>query len=208
LDQDTIVFFTGDNGGYDRFASKSQPGGFFGPNVDPKTGDKFRGSKGNLYEGGLRIPFIVRWPRKIAGGQVSDFVFYHPDVYPTLAELAGLKSPPEVDGISILPTILGTQAVGRPQSIHPYLYWEHRNEVAVRVGDWKGIRPKPGANWELYDLATDPTESTNLAKDHPDWIAKMKGYAAESHVPLRAGEYRDRALHERDREAKGGTVGE
>ena len=75
LNKDTIVFFTGDNGGQDRFRSPKHPRGFFGPNVNPKNGAEFRGGKGNLFEGGLRIPYLVRWPSKIKPGQVTFFRF-------------------------------------------------------------------------------------------------------------------------------------
>ena len=205
LEDNTIVFFTGDNGGQDRFKSKQHPRGFFGPNVNPKTGVAFRGGKGNLYEGGLRIPFIVRWPGKIAKNQVSDLLCYQADVFPTLAELAGASVPKEVDGLSILPTILGEKAVGREQEQHEHLYWEHRNQVAIRIGSWKGIQPKKGADWELYDLSTDLSESKDLAGAHADLIQKMQEIAKVSHTPLRPGQYKDRTLHERDRAAKYGA---
>ena len=93
LEDNTIVFFTGDNGGQDRFKSKAHPRGYFGPNVNPETGIEFRAGKGSLYEGGLRIPFLVRWPGKIQSGRVSDLVFYQPDILPTLADLARATSP-------------------------------------------------------------------------------------------------------------------
>ncbi len=112
LEENSIVFFTGDNGGQDRFASEQHPRGYFGPNVNPQTGVEFRGGKGNLYEGGLRIPFIVRWPGRIEAGRVSDLVFYQPDVLPTLAELTSATPPTEIDGLSILPELLGTAATG------------------------------------------------------------------------------------------------
>src|SRR5690606_4174714 len=89
LTDNTIVFFTGDNGGQDRFSSKAHPRGYFGPNVNPRSGEEFRGGKGNLYEGGLRIPFLVRWPNKIEAGRVSDLLCNQCDVLPTLVELCG-----------------------------------------------------------------------------------------------------------------------
>ena len=142
LEDNTIVFFTGDNGGQDRFRTPQHPRGYFGPNVHPKTGVEFRGGKGNLYEGGLRIPFIVRWPGKIRPGQVSDLLFYQPDVLPTLAALAGAKTPAETDGLSILPELIGSEAAGRKQQEHEFLYWEYGSQVAVRSGNWKAIQPK------------------------------------------------------------------
>ena len=206
LEDNTIVFFTGDNGGQDRFKSKKHPRGFFGPNVNPKTGVAFRGGKGNLYEGGLRIPFIVRWPGRIAENQVSDLLCYQADVFPTLAELAGASVPKEVDGLSILPTIVGEEAVGRTQEEHEFLYWEHRNQVAVRIGNWKGIQARKGAAWELYDLSTDLNESKDLAEEQADLVQKMIEIAKTSHTPHRPGRYKDRTLHERDRAAKYGDT--
>ncbi len=142
LEDNTIVFFTGDNGGQDRFRSKQHPRGFFGPNVHPKTGVEFRGGKGNLYEGGLRIPFIVRWPGRIKPGRVSDLLFYQPDVLPTIAELTETKPPADIDGLSILPELLGAKATGREQEQHEFLYWEFRSHVAVRMKNWKAIQMK------------------------------------------------------------------
>jgi arylsulfatase A-like enzyme len=206
LEEDTIVFFTGDNGGQDRFQSALYPRGYFGPNVNPKTGVGFRGGKGNLYQGGLKIPFLVRWPGRVEAGRVSDLVFYHPDVMPTLAELTGAEVPEGLDGISILPEILGEPAAGREQPGHDFLYWEFQTQVAVRQGDWKAIRPRGNAAWELYDLAEDPGESNDVAADHPEVVAKLQAIAGREHEPARPGTYTDRARHEQDRRAKWGTA--
>lgn len=205
LEDNTIVFFTGDNGGQDRFRSKQRPRGFFSPNVDPKTGVEFRGSKGNLYEGGLRIPFIVRWPDKIKPGQVSDLLFNQVDVLPTLAELTQTTAPKDVDGLSILPTLLGAQAVGRRQEQHEFLYWEYGQQTAVRMKNWKAIQPKKDQSWELYDLDVDVSEANDVAAQHPDILAKMKKFAEDSHEPVREGTYSSKERHERDRQAKFGT---
>ncbi len=203
LEDNTIVFFTGDNGGQDRFKSKAHPRGYFGPNVNPKTGVEFRGGKGNLYEGGLRIPYIVRWPGKIEAGQVSDLLFYQPDVLPTIAELTGATAPDGIDGLSILPTLLGEGQ----QQIHEMLYWEYRTQVAVRYGTWKAIQPRPDRPWELYDLKADVSETTSVADAHPEILAKIQAFAKASHVPVEAGVFTDpdRVRHERDRWAKWGT---
>ena len=204
LEDDTIVFFTGDNGGQDRFKSPQFPRGFFGPNVDPKSGTEFRGGKGNLYEGGLRIPFIVRWPGKVPSGRVSDLLFYQPDVLPTLAELTGATPPPDIDGISILPALLGHSE----QEQHQYLYWEYGKQVAVRMNDWKAIRPNQNAEWELYDLATDISEANDIAASNPQVLEMMTTFASASHQPVMPGTYSDpqRSRHQRDREAKWGTT--
>ena len=206
LEKNTIVFFTGDNGGQDRFRSKKSPRGFFGPNVNPKTGVEFRGGKGNLFEGGLRIPYLVRWPGRINSGQVNDLIFYQPDVLPTLAELTGAKAPNDIDGISILPTLLNQGQ----QEKHEMLYWEFRSQIAVRKQNWKAIQTKPNRAWELYDLNKDISETTNIAVKHPDVLAKMKSFAKASHEPVITGKYLDsnRSKHERDRRAKWGTAKE
>jgi len=206
LDENTIIFFCGDNGGHDRFRDGDHPRGLFGPNVNPKTGKAFRGSKGNLYEGGLRIPMIVRWPKKIKPRRVSDFLWYFPDVVPTVAELTGTKAPQDIDGISIVPELLGEEAAGRPQQQHEYLYWEFGKQRAVRMGDWKAIQPGTNRDWELYDLSTDLGEQNNVAADHGKVLAKMIGFAKEAAEPAKEGTFQDRAIHDKDRRAKWGDT--
>lgn len=205
LEDNTIVFFTGDNGGQDRFKNQQYVRGFHKPNVNPVTGVEFRGGKGNLYEGGLRIPFLVRWPGKIGAGQVSDLLCYQPDMLATLAELTGADAPPN-DGTSILPTLLGADAVGHAQQPHEFLYWEFGNQAAVRIGQWKGIQPKQNADWELYDLTKDLSEAHDVAAEHPEIVEQMKAFAEKSHEDVRPGEYLDpeRTRHQRDRQAKFG----
>jgi arylsulfatase A-like enzyme len=181
IDDQTIVFFSSDNG--------PQPGAWRDIFVDFFNGAAGRrGAKGDFYEGGIRVPLIVRWPGRIKPGTVSDLPSYFPDVMPTLAELAGATSHlPKVDGISLAPTLLG-----RPgQKRHEFLYWEAANatqgisEQAVRWGDWKAIRPRAAANWELYDLKSDPKETNNVAAGHPDVMRKIQAIAAAEHTPER-----------------------
>jgi arylsulfatase A-like enzyme len=198
LEDQTIVILSGDNGANRYFPDEQHPDGLFSPNVDPRTGVRFRGFKGQLYEGGLRVPFLVHWPGRIAGGRVSDHLCYFPDVMPTLCELAGVTCPTEIDGLSLAPTLLG-QASGRPQPQHEYLYWEHLQQVAVRQGNWKAIRPALNAPWELYDLAHDVSETHNLAAQHPDVLARLQRLAEEAHRPAQSGDIYDRALVEKDR---------
>jgi arylsulfatase A-like enzyme len=206
LEENTIVFFAGDNGGQDRFRTKDKPRGFFGPNVNPKTGVEFRGGKGNLYEGGLRIPSIVRWPTKIKPGRVSDLVWYHPDLFPTLVDLTKADPPGQLDGISILPEILGEDVMGRKQEQHEFLYWEFNNQTAVRMGNWKAIEFKQATGWELYDLSQDISEGNNVAQTHLDIVAKLRAFAKQSHSSELPGSYVDRSHHEKDRRAKWGSA--
>ncbi len=204
LEDNTIVFFCGDNGGADYFASKEYPRGFHGANVHPETGVQFRGKKGNLYEGGLRIPMIVRWPGHVGPGRVSDLLWYFPDVMPTIAELAAVKPPADLDGMSIVPELLGTEAAGRPQPQHEYLYWELGQQIAIRQGNWKAIQPGQGKPWELYDLATDVSETKDLAEQQPQRLADLQRLAAAAHEPVGEGTFHDREIHEKDRRAKYG----
>lgn len=205
LEQNTIVFFTGDNGGQDRFRSQQHPRGFFGPNVNPVNNVEFRGGKGNLYEGGLRIPFIVRWPGKITPGQTSDLLFNQVDILPTLAELTGTQAPKDVDGLSILPELIGQQQAGREQEQHRFLYWEFGSQTAVRMKNWKAIQSKKNRPWELYDLEQDLSEAHDVAQQHPEIINQMKEFAQQSHEPVMEGTYTTKVRHERDRQAKFGT---
>ncbi len=204
LDERTLVFFSGDNGGADYFRSKEDPRGVHVANKDPRTGVEFRGHKGNLYEGGLRIPFIARWPGKIAPGRVSDLLCYFPDVLPTLAEVAGAQVPADIDGISILPELIGETAAGRKQGQHEYLYWEIGGQTAVRAGSWKAVQSREKAPWELYDLKADVSETRDLAKERADVLARLKGFATAAHAPVVPGTYTRTDLHQRDRAAKFG----
>ncbi len=204
LDRETIFFFCGDNGGHDYFRDKEHPRGFHGPNVNPKTGVAFRGQKGNLYEGGLRIPMIVRWPGHIQPGRVSDLLWYFPDVMPTVAELTGAECPDDTDGISIVPELIGEKAAGRKQKPHEYLYWEYGGHTAVRMGHWKAVKPRGKKSWELYDLSQDIEEKHDLAAEKPEVLAKMTGFAEQAHEPARPGTFHNRAIHIKDKQAKWG----
>jgi len=204
LEQNTLVLFSGDNGGADYFVSPEFPRGVHSANKDPRTGTEFRGKKGQLYEGGLRVPVVARWPGRIAPGRVSNHLWYFPDILPTIAELCGAPLPPDIDGLSLVPELLGAAAAGRPQAQHKYLYWEFVGQVAVREGNWKAIQPKAGAPWELYDLARDVSERNDLAARHPDVLARLQGHAGQAHTPVVEGTFTSTELHERDRAAKFG----
>ena len=187
----TIIFFSGDNGANEQpFHSKEYPEGFFKSNTNPKTGEHFRGGKGNLYEGGLRVAYLVSWPGKIKAGSVSEHLGYFPDVMPTLADIAGTSPPKNIDGISFLPSLLGEEG----QKEHSFLYWEFLGQIAVREGDWKLFRKKPGAPVELYDLSKDVGEQDNVAEEHPEMVARLLAFAKESHTPDLTGKILDPSL--------------
>ncbi len=199
LDDNTIVMLSGDNGGAAYFADQEHPAGFFGPNVNPHTGKRFRAAKGSIYEGGLRVPFIARWPGNIKPGRVIDHLCYFPDVMPTLAEAAGAQCPRGIDGISFLPALLGSAAPGRGQAAtHESLYWEFKEMTAVRIGSWKGVQPKRTAPWELYDLSSDIEEKQDVAGRHPEMVAKMKAIAVREHTPQPTTGVFDAVLNARD----------
>ncbi|MBI5757016.1 MAG: sulfatase-like hydrolase/transferase [Planctomycetales bacterium] len=170
LDNNTIVFFTSDNGAQQEGGSKSA---FF------NSSGPLRGIKRDLYEGGIRVPLIVRWPGKAAAGEVSRHAWAMWDFLPTAAELAGIKPPPGLDGLSMLPALLtadATQQATRRE--HDHLYWEFHERgfsQAVRAGNWKGVRTDVNKPLELYDLSHDIGEQTNVAGKHPDVVAKIEG---------------------------------
>ena len=125
---------------------------------------------------------------------------YFPDLLPTFAELAGAKIPKDTDGLSLVPELLGQQAAGREQQQHQYLYWEIGNQTAVRMGPWKAYRRGGDqAPWQLYDLSKHVSETTDVAAQNPNVLAKLKAFAAEAHRPMPHGEVYDRALVEKDR---------
>jgi arylsulfatase A-like enzyme len=198
IDDNTIVFLSGDNGGLEYFADAQHPDGFFAPNRDPKTGTRFRGGKGNFYEGGISIPFIVRWPGHIAAGSVSDQVGYLPDVFPTVTQLAGVAAPNDLDGLSLLPTLIGAAAAGQVQQAHEFFYWEDPRSQAVRIGDWKAIKPGPKAPFELYNLADDIEEKQDQATRYPEVLARLKAKADAEHTPAVVGAVLDPALGFKD----------
>ncbi|MBI1358129.1 MAG: sulfatase-like hydrolase/transferase [Acidobacteria bacterium] len=166
LAENTVVFFTSDNGSVE-FPPIANA--FHGTGV-------FRGFKTDLYEGGIRVPMLVRWPGKVTPG-VSDYPWAFYDFLPTAAEIAGAEPPPGLDGQSILPTLLG-----QGQEPPALLYWEAGPARAVRLGDWKAIRPGPDAPIELYDLAHDPGETTDVAAQHADLVAGAEKILNAQHV--------------------------
>jgi arylsulfatase A-like enzyme len=163
LERDTVIFFTSDNGPH-------REGGH-----DPtffQSSGPLRGIKRDLYEGGIRVPTVVRWPGRVKAGSVSDQAWAFWDFLPTAAEIAGARPPAGIDGLSMLPAI-----EGRPQTGHEYLYWEFHEggfAQAVRMGDWKGVRRGLGGAAELYNLRDDLGETKNVAADHPDVVKRIE----------------------------------
>jgi arylsulfatase A len=136
-----------------------------------------RGQKRDLYEGGIRVPLIARWPGRIAAGSGTDHVSAFWDFLPTCCDLAGVTAPEGIDGLSLLPTLLGEPA---RQESHPYLYWEFHEQgkkQAVRMGDWKAVRlnvaKDPNGPIELYNLKDDLGEEHNVADQHPETVQQM-----------------------------------
>lgn len=170
LDEKTVVFFTSDNGAvYDV--------GGADPEFFSSVGE-LRGYKGELFEGGIRVPLLARWPGRIAAGATSSHVAAVWDFWATFADLLNEPAPARTDGISLLPTLLGRAA----QPAHEYLYWEYHakgGSQAVRTGRWKGIRQnvakRHDAPIELYDLVQDVSESTDIAAAHPAVVERIKG---------------------------------
>jgi arylsulfatase A-like enzyme len=183
LDRDTIVFFTSDNGGQ-----------------LPSVGEAFfssmgqcRGGKGTMYEGGIRVPLIARAPGRIAANRRSMFQWYFADFLPTACEFAGVKKLPTIDGISVVPTLLGGK-----QTPHKYLYWEQPRYNSktqeflpgipmqgVRAGNWKAVRPAQDGPVEIYDLDADPSETKDLAAVNKDQLTRLTAMLKEAHVPPR-----------------------
>jgi arylsulfatase A-like enzyme len=174
IDEQTIVFFSSDNGPHREGGNNPD---FFDSN------GPLRGIKRDLYEGGIRVPLIVRWPSRAPSGRVSGQVGYFADFMPTAAQLAGTAVPANLDGISLLPAILGNDA---GQKEHDYLYWEFYESgtaQAVRMGDWKGVCKPFGGEIELYNLKDDVGETKNLAGGNPAIVGKIRTAMREAHVP-------------------------
>jgi arylsulfatase A-like enzyme len=181
LAENTLVVFTSDNG-------TTYTGGVDADFFDSTAG--LRGLKGSVYEGGIRVPFIARWPGRIEPGTVSDHPSAFWDMMPTFAAVAGVPAPEGIDGVSMLPALVGDP--GQPS--HEALYWEYHGlwdgAQAVRVGRWKGVRlgghDDPAAPVELYDLEADPYETTDLSAENPDVVARIREIMfsrTESDVP-------------------------
>eukprot|EP01120_Amphizonella_sp_Union-15-10_P006125 TRINITY_DN1921_c0_g1_i1.p1 TRINITY_DN1921_c0_g1~~TRINITY_DN1921_c0_g1_i1.p1 ORF type:complete len:469 (-),score=55.74 TRINITY_DN1921_c0_g1_i1:57-1463(-) len=174
FENDTIVFFASDNGAHNEGGHSHL---FF------NSSGPLRGFKRSLYEGGIRSPSMVRWPGKVKPGSVSHYSWAFWDFLPTAAELAGVPKsnlPLNLDGISIVPTLLGQE-----QSPKDYLYWEfctnNKWGHAVRVQNWKAVSFAVDEPFELYDLSTDIHENVNLAEKYPDIVKRLETIAKSAH---------------------------
>jgi uncharacterized sulfatase len=171
LDERTLVFFTADNGPQREGGNRPE---FF------QSSGPLRGIKRDLYEGGIRVPMLARWPGHVAAGSVSDYVGYFGDFMATAAQLGGAQPPPLLDSISLVPILLG-----RPdQQQHEYLYWEFHEKgffQAVRMGDWKGVRFGTSQPLELYNLKLDLGETNNVAAQHPQLVKRIEQIMKEAH---------------------------
>jgi arylsulfatase A len=178
LSENTLICFTSDNGaGEDGFAGLHTA--FF------KSMGELRSWKGSMYEGGIRTPFIARWPGKIRPGSTSDLPAAFYDVLPTMCDVAGLAPPEQTDGFSLKPTLLGS---GK-QEKHEYLYCEfpgYGGWQAVWLDNWKGLRKglqKGLSKIELYDLGFDPSEQENVAAMRPELVERIAAIMAKEHQP-------------------------
>ena len=172
LSENTLIIFTSDNGGHNNIWE-----GF-------DTNGPLRGYKRDLYEGGIRVPFIARWVGNIPEGIVSHEIVAFQDMLPTFAELAGENFPENIDGISVLNALLGK----KQKEKHAYLYWDYghcrnRYDQAVRLGNWKGIRLGTGEEIQLFNLELDLAEEKNVALQNPEIVAKMGQIMSTAAIP-------------------------
>lgn len=174
LAENTLIVFTSDNGPMQEY--RGFPA-FFDSN------GPLRGGKRDLYEGGIRIPFIARWQGKIKAGASSKHLSYFSDFLATACDIAGVEVPNNTDGISYLPELLG-----EAQAQHPFIYFEFHERgksQALRQGKWKAVKNdvfmNAEAEWELYDLSTDLSETDNIAKQYPEKVAELDALAKQAH---------------------------
>jgi arylsulfatase A len=165
IERRTLVLFISDNGPH-------QEGG--GDPAFFKSAGGLRGIKRDLYEGGIRVPMIARWPGVVPAGRVSNHVWAHWDVLPTVAAVAGARAPAGLDGMSMAAALRGES-----QPTHPFFYWEFHErgfQQAVRMDRWKAVRLKPGSPLEVYDLDADPHEAHDVAAANPGVVTRIETY--------------------------------
>lgn len=164
VDDNTLVVFTSDNGHeYDNLKNE-----FFNSN------GIYRGKKRDLYEGGLRMPFVARWPNKIKAGSTTNHISAFWDFLPTACDIAGVKPTAEINGISYLPELI---SANKKQKKHDYLYWEFNEKKgpmqALLKGDWKLVH-FVNKYFELYNLKKDPLELDDISSQYPDVLKRLK----------------------------------
>jgi arylsulfatase A-like enzyme len=176
LDENTVIMFASDNGPH--LEAGADPDYF-------NSNGPLRGYKRDMYDGGIRTPFLVRWPGKIEAGTKSDHISAFWDIMPTVAEITGVEAPENIDGISLLPTLLGKKG----QKQHEYLYWEFHEQggkTAVRMGNWKAVRliinEDPIGHTELYDIINDPGEENNVAASNPEVVKRAEEIMKNAHT--------------------------
>ncbi len=171
----TLVLFSSDNGPHNESNHDLLR---FNPSGD------LRGIKRDLYDGGIRVPFLAWWPGTIRAGQVSDHIGYFGDLMATAADLSGVDAPPDTDSISFAPTLLGRAG---EQRTHDYLYWEFYeagSSQAVRIGQWKGVRkPMLTGRLEFYDVLRDEGERYDVARNYPEVVTEIEEIMEQAHVP-------------------------
>ncbi|MBX3441895.1 MAG: arylsulfatase [Planctomyces sp.] len=175
LTERTIVLFTSDNGPH---KEGGRDPAFF------QSSGPFRGIKRDLYEGGIRVPLIARWPGRIPADSVSAHWSYFGDLFATFCDLAGVTPPPDLDSVSLAPTLLNRP---KDQQLHAYLYWEFHERgfaQAVRHGEWKAVHQGgPEGKIELYNLADDPAETTDVSAQEPNVVRQMAAFMNDAHQP-------------------------
>lgn len=172
LTDNTFIIFTSDNGGHSAVWE----------GID--TNGALRGYKRDLTEGGIRVPFIAKWPGQIPAGQTNDEIIAVQDMMPTFLELAGTDSPENIDGISITDALRGS-ALENP---HEYLYWDYghtrgRYDQAVRIGNWKGIRHGENNKIQLYDLSKDIGETMDVSNNYPEIVKEINAVMQQAVTP-------------------------
>jgi len=172
LTRNTLIIFTSDNGGSGRTSAHIN------------TSGPLRGFKRDLTEGGIRVPFIARWPGTVPMGASSHEIVTFWDMMPTFAELAGTEAPANTDGVSVVDALAG----GRIPEPHEYLYWDYghcrdRYDQAVRMGNWKGMRLGQHGKLQLYDLEDDIGETNDVADEHPDVVKEIEAIMEKAVVP-------------------------
>lgn len=187
LEDNTMIIFTSDNGPH--LEGGADPDYF-------NSNGPFKGYKRELYEGGIRVPMLVRWPARVKAGSTTDHISAFWDILPTFADIGGVTPPPGIDGISFLPTLLDK---GSQQQEHEYLYWEfyeRRGRRALRQGKWKAVqynlKDNPDAPVQLYNLLNDPGEEHDISADHPKIVRQLVQLMDQAHTDSDIfTEYRD-----------------